>query len=73
MVIPIRVPMSTPLQPQQTSPSSQPSGNLSRSKNNLSLLTLCHLLAGLQYRTWYFSIVFILGGIGKQIGVLSDL
>jgi hypothetical protein len=28
------------------------------------ILTLCHAALGLKYRTWFFSALFVLGGIG---------
>lgn len=28
------------------------------------ILTLCHAVLGLKYRTWFFSTLFVLGGIG---------
>ena|SRR5271168_4722939 len=36
-----------------------------------SLLTLAHGVLGLKYRTWLFSTLFMLGGIGETIGYIG--
>jgi len=64
--------MSTPPQPRPTSLSL-----LSlRTMNSLSrliyrLLTIAHGALGLKYRTWLFSTLFMLGGIGETIGYIG--
>jgi len=36
-----------------------------------SLLTLAHGVLGLKYRTWLFSTLFMLGGVGETIGYIG--
>src|SRR5579859_652054 len=35
------------------------------------LMTLGHITLGIKYRTWYFSAVFVLGGIGEILGYIG--
>jgi hypothetical protein len=67
MVIHILVPMGIHRQRQQILHSLQLSRIPLFSRITSSILSCVHLALGIKYRTWYFSIVFVLGGIGTSL------